>query len=181
MTFTFSPICLSYKLYGLIRYKSATHNSLVSYVIKVAVHTIWCRLSESLVNSNLFIVVDSIKANHFFQPLHFFVRPSKSNDSAAYVFKGQVLLHIYFNFSARKKNKDSTSKNVENFTNEFFPLPLILAICPTCIPTAPAAAFTTTVSPALGVQSSKNPKYAELLEILLCYINIMQGQQTELV
>jgi hypothetical protein len=37
---------------------------------------------------------------------------------------------------------------------------LILAICPTSDPTAPAAPDTTTVSPACGRQISSSPKYA---------------------
>ena len=38
--------------------------------------------------------------------------------------------------------------------------PLILAICPTTLPTAPDAPETTTVSPALGCPVFKIPKYA---------------------
>uniref|UniRef100_A0A182W5T7 hydroxyisourate hydrolase n=1 Tax=Anopheles minimus TaxID=112268 RepID=A0A182W5T7_9DIPT len=40
--------------------------------------------------------------------------------------------------------------------------PLIFAICPTTLPTAPAAPLTTTVSPSFGRQSSRKPKYAVL-------------------
>lgn len=39
-----------------------------------------------------------------------------------------------------------------------FRLPLIFAICPTRLPTAPAAPDTTTVSPSFGWQISRNPK-----------------------
>jgi hypothetical protein len=42
-------------------------------------------------------------------------------------------------------------------------IPLILAIWPTKLPTAPAAPLTTTTSLGLGLQTSRNPKYAELL------------------
>ena len=42
--------------------------------------------------------------------------------------------------------------------------PLIFAICPTADPTAPAAPVTTRVSPALGLQSSRKPKYDVALE-----------------
>src|SRR3981189_1289256 len=38
--------------------------------------------------------------------------------------------------------------------------PLLLAICPTTLPTAPPAAETTTVSPALGWQISSRPIHA---------------------
>src|ERR1039457_1540217 len=37
---------------------------------------------------------------------------------------------------------------------------LILAICPTTAPTAPAAAETTTISPGFGCPVSRSPKYA---------------------
>jgi hypothetical protein len=40
---------------------------------------------------------------------------------------------------------------------------LILAICPTRLPTAPEAAFTNTVSPSFGWHISRNPKYAVIL------------------
>ena len=42
--------------------------------------------------------------------------------------------------------------------------PLIFAICPTADPMAPAAAFTTSVSPSLGRHNSRKPKYAVTLE-----------------
>lgn len=58
---------------------------MASYVIEVAVYTIWCRLIEGLVHSNFFVVVDSIKANLIFQPLNLFIWAGKSNDSAACV------------------------------------------------------------------------------------------------
>ena len=38
--------------------------------------------------------------------------------------------------------------------------PLIFAICPTTLPTAPEAADTTTVSPAFGWQMSSRPTHA---------------------
>ncbi|VVC89000.1 unnamed protein product [Leptidea sinapis] len=38
--------------------------------------------------------------------------------------------------------------------------PLIFAICPTRLPTAPAAPDTATVSPDLGLHISRNAKYA---------------------
>lgn len=43
--------------------------------------------------------------------------------------------------------------------------PFIFAICPTWLPTAPAAPEMTTVSPDLGLQISRKPKYAVSLKI----------------
>ena len=55
--------------------------------------------------------------------------------------------------------------------------PLILPICPTTDPTAPAAPVTTRVSPFLGVDKSSRPKYAVALltvlnkKVLTCYVS----------
>ncbi|MPC30869.1 hypothetical protein E2C01_024140 [Portunus trituberculatus] len=55
-------------------------------------------------------------------------------------------------------------------------LPLILAICTTALPTAPAAPFTSTVSPALGLQMSSSPKYAVFLRKIAHFWHRLYGE-----